>query len=63
MERCDSEGVEDGVDSEEIRMGSVFTEDDNPKVTRCQGVFTLQEIRMIGLTESYLEFWSQSRQA
>ena len=43
MQGCDSEGVVGGSRRDaSIRMGWGFTENDNSKGTRCQGVFTLQ---------------------
>jgi len=46
MQGCDSEGVTEGSRRNAIRMDSAFTEHDNPKGTGCQGVFTLQVIRI-----------------
>ena len=46
MQECDSERVTEGIDRNAIRMDLGFTKQDNPKVTACQGVFTLQVIRI-----------------
>lgn len=58
MQGCDSERVTEESERNGIRMDLNFTEHDNSKGTSCQGVFTLQVIRMAcALCSSHKSRW------